>query len=78
MTAVESQEKRILAHLKAGHILTARQASNLFLCDRLAARIHSLRRRHRIDSAMVKVPSGKRIAVYSAWSTKRKASGVVS
>jgi Helix-turn-helix domain len=62
---VESQERRILAYLKRGHVLTPMSAYNLFNCLRLSARIHSLRKRHRIESAICKTPSGKRVSVYS-------------
>jgi hypothetical protein len=79
MQSPESQEKKILAHLKRGHVLTPLSALNLFDCMRLSARVYGLRRRgHRIDSAIVKTAKGKRVAVYSAWSRKRKAPGVVS
>jgi hypothetical protein len=75
MQSPSSQERKILAYLKAGHVLTPLSALNLFGCLRLSARIHSLRRRHRIDSAIVKVPSGKRIACYSVF--KRKVSATL-
>jgi Helix-turn-helix domain len=61
---MDSQERRILAHLKVGHSLTSLIALRLFDCSRLAARIHHLRRKHRIKSEIMRVPSGKRIAVY--------------
>ena len=40
---MESQNKRILKHLKSGKSLTAIQALNLFGCWRCAARISDLR-----------------------------------
>jgi hypothetical protein len=45
--------------------LTHLKAQNLFGCSRLAARVRELRAMgHRIDSRMVELPSGKRVAEY--------------
>jgi hypothetical protein len=43
MNVTDSQKSEILAHLKAGESLTARECSRLFDCDRLAARIKEIR-----------------------------------
>jgi helix-turn-helix protein len=56
----------ILRHLKTGKVLTTASTARLFKCYRLAARVYDLRRRgHRINSAMIKLKSGRRCAVYS-------------
>jgi hypothetical protein len=61
-----SQCSQILAHLEAGGVLTTMSAFRLFDCLRLSERIRELRAHgHRIDSTMVRVPSGARVAVYS-------------
>ena len=61
----ESQATAILAHLKAGHTLTPREALNLFQCNRLAARIRELREAgYDIRTDMIVLPSGKRVAQY--------------
>lgn len=49
----QSQERRVLAYLKRGLRLTHRKASRLFNCDRLGARIWSLRKRYPIESKLV-------------------------
>jgi Helix-turn-helix domain/Rap1a immunity proteins len=60
-----SQEKQLLAHLKRGKSISALNALNLYGCLRLAARVHRLREAgHKIKSEAVKLPSGKRIAMY--------------
>lgn len=61
----KSQEQAILQYLQAGRVLTQLEALNLFRCMRLGARVHSLRKQgHKIQSEMVKVPSGKHVAQY--------------
>ena len=62
----QSQCLRVLAHLREGKTLTARQASRYMEIDRLSARIKNLRDRGwPIKTEIVRVPSGKRIGVYS-------------
>jgi hypothetical protein len=43
MQHTESQNRAILAHLRAGKTITPEQAIQLFGCFRLSARIHNLR-----------------------------------
>jgi hypothetical protein len=60
-----TQNGRILAHLQAGHGLTALDALNLFGCNRLAARVADLKAAgYVIRSDMVTLPNGKRVARY--------------
>lgn len=60
-----TQAGRILAHLRAGHRLTALEALERFQCFRLAARVHELRREGwQIAERTVETPSGKRVAEY--------------
>jgi hypothetical protein len=62
----DSQEAKILAHLKRGKVLTPMSAYHLFDCLRLSARVYNLRRRgYRIQSAICRTPSGKRVSVFS-------------
>lgn len=63
MNHTQSQEKRILAYLKAGHTLTPLQALRKFGSFRLGARIHKLRKRYLIKSRLVEV-NGRRVARY--------------
>jgi hypothetical protein len=61
-----TQAGRILAHLRAGHRLTALEALEKFQCFRLAARVHELRREGwQVQERMVETKSGKRVAEYS-------------
>jgi predicted nucleic acid-binding Zn-ribbon protein len=61
----ESQNKRILKHLKAGHTITALEALELFQCFRLSARISDLRSYgFRINTTMIRTNTGKRVAEY--------------
>jgi hypothetical protein len=61
-----SQRGSILIYLKAGNAITDIEALRLFQCRRLAARILELKRMgHQIQSRMVEVMSGKRVAEYS-------------
>lgn len=60
-----TQRQSILAHLEAGHTLTAIKALERFRCFRLAARIEELRRAgHEIISEMVATPGGAKVAEY--------------
>jgi hypothetical protein len=59
------QAEKILAYLKAGNRITPLESLELFGCFRLGARIYDLKQAgYRIESEMVKVPSGKRVASY--------------
>lgn len=61
-----TQAARILAHLRAGHRLTALEALERFQCFRLAARVHELRREGwQVQERTVETRSGKRVAEYS-------------
>jgi Helix-turn-helix domain len=63
-----TQCETVLKHLKQrpGRIITTYQAYDLYKITRLADRCRDLRAKgHRIHSAMCKLPSGKRVAVYS-------------
>jgi hypothetical protein len=61
-----SQCSALLAYLKSGKVVTTRLAVERWECYRLSERVRELKARgHRIDSAIVRIPSGKRIAVYS-------------
>jgi hypothetical protein len=65
---MKTQCDQVLSHLKQrpGRIITTYQAYDLYKITRLPDRIRDLRLKgHRIDSAMCKLPSGKRVAVYS-------------
>lgn len=60
-----SQEEAILRHLKSGQAITPLDALNLYRCFRLGARIYGLKKLgHKIESQMIKVASGKRVASY--------------
>jgi helix-turn-helix protein len=59
------QAAKILAYLKAGNRITPLESLELFGCFRLGARIYDLKRAgHKIESEMIKVQSGKRVASY--------------
>ena len=61
-----SQTHRILGALKQGQRLTPMDALRRFGCFRLGARIHDLRcEGHHIETSMVDVGDGKRVARYS-------------
>lgn len=50
-----TQTTQILDHLKAHRTITPREASTLYYCMRLSARIHDLRRMgHKIRTVMIK------------------------
>lgn len=60
----DSQEKKILSHLKSGKSLTPLEALEKFGCFRLSARIMDLRRKdYHIDTVMV-TKGEKRFAKY--------------
>jgi len=59
------QASMILSYLKAGHSITPLEALNRFACLRLGGRIYDLKKQgHKIESKMIKTPSGKRVAEY--------------
>lgn len=59
-----SQQRDILAHLKDGRSLTSLGAFRQFGCNRLAARIHELKKTHDIQSEWVKTRNGKKVKSY--------------
>jgi hypothetical protein len=60
-----TQNQAIPAHLEAGHNLTALEALHKFKTMRLAARVAELRARGaRIESELVSVGVGKKVALY--------------
>lgn len=62
---MQTQTAQILAHLKRGRTLTAREALDEYQCFRLAARICDLKGAgHDISKRMVETPSGKHVAEY--------------
>jgi len=65
MEHTESQNKQILAHLKAGGTLTAYEALKVFGCMRLASRINDLKRANHIIGKEMITENGKRFAEYS-------------
>lgn len=65
MHSKPSQRGSILIYLQAGNAITDIEALRLFQCRRLAARILELKLMgHHIQSRMVEVMSGKRVAEY--------------
>ena len=61
-----SQNADILAHLRHGWNLTPMEALRRYQTFRLAARIGELRQMgHDIDTHKLKLPNGKRVAIYS-------------
>jgi hypothetical protein len=65
MHSKPSQRGSILIYLQAGNAITDIEALRLFQCRRLAARILELKRiGHHIQSRMVTLMSGKRVAEY--------------
>ena len=65
MHSKPTQRGSILIYLQAGNAITDIEALRLFQCRRLAARILELKRMgHQIQSRMVEVMSGKRVAEY--------------
>jgi len=62
---MESQNKRIKAHLDKGFTITAWEALDFFDCFRLASRISDLKKSgYPVDKTMIELPNGKRIAQY--------------
>ena len=62
-----SHKQQIISYLKQGNTITQRQASDYFGCDRLSPRIGELIHKdgYDIESKMIQVKKGTRIAVYS-------------
>ncbi|MDD0824633.1 helix-turn-helix domain-containing protein [Mannheimia sp. AT1] len=61
----QSQNARILAHLKNGGRVTSLTSLKDFNCLRLSARIKDLRDRgHNIQSEPITLPDGKRVSQY--------------
>lgn len=65
-----SQEQQILKYLRSGHSLTPLEALDKFGAMRAGARVYTLREQGwPIKTAMIRVPSGKRVACY--WMGRR-------
>jgi hypothetical protein len=65
MHSKPSQRGSILIYLQAGNAITDIEALRLFQCRRLAARILELKRMgHEIQSRIITLMSGKRVAEY--------------
>jgi hypothetical protein len=63
--STESQDTQILSFLLTGCPLTSGLARELFGCDRLAARIHSINKKGwNFEGEMITLENGKRIAEY--------------
>ncbi len=63
--STDAQVRLILAHLRKGLTLTAKEARALFRCDRLAARIKDLRYSGHDIYTTMESGGGKRWARYS-------------
>ena len=64
--ARDDQASRILRYLQDGGKLTPMDALQMFGCFRLGGRIYDLKKAgYKIESEMVKLPNGKRVARYS-------------
>lgn len=62
----KAQSAQILKALKNGEKLTHLDAERRFNCLRLGARIYDLKQKgYPIETEMITVPSGKRVAQYS-------------
>ena len=65
MTEAKTQANAILAHMKAGHTITALEALNRFNCFRLAARIYDLKEAgHPVQKRTIELENEKRISEY--------------
>jgi hypothetical protein len=65
MNERQSQEERILAHLKSGKSITPLDALNLYGCFRLGGRIFDIKKRgYTIETNMVKTTGGATVASY--------------
>lgn len=64
MSKKESQNKKIIAYLEDGNVITPIEALTLFGCMRLAARISDLKRRGYIISKTMKTNGDSRYAEY--------------
>jgi hypothetical protein len=62
----ESQCKKIIKYLREGNTLTPMEALRNFDCFRLGARIYELKDRGNIiETEIIKLSNGKRVARYS-------------
>ena len=60
-----SQKSKVLSWLKTGETITAREASDLFGCDRLSPRIGELiEDGYEIDAPLIRVGEGKYVSEY--------------
>jgi len=65
MSIQETQNSRVLDHLKCGNTITPLDALELFGCFRLGARIFELRQEgHQIEKTMVTNDEGNKYAEY--------------
>ena len=72
LSTTESQCSRILAYLQTGKSLTGMEALRKFDCFRLGARIYDLKDRgHAIESELIRLPNGKRVARYTLKTTNQ-------
>ena len=63
---MKTQKEQIIKHLMKGKSLTPLKALDKFDCFRLSGRIYELREDgHSINTEMINLKSGKRIARYS-------------
>jgi len=61
----ETQRQLILKYLKSGNAITPFEALNLFGCQRLASRIHELKKIGcEIENIWLNIPGGKKVARY--------------
>lgn len=74
MSKKESQNKKIIAYLEDGNVITPIEALTLFGCMRLAARISDLKRRGYIISKTMKTNGDSRYAEYKLEEPPRLAS----
>lgn len=66
LPTTESQCTKILAYLQTGKSITGMEALKKFDCFRLGARIYDLKDRgYAIESELIQLPNGKRVARYT-------------
>ena len=62
---MKTQAQIILKYMESGKVMTLPIARRIANCERLAARINDLRNAgHNIETKMVKLRTGKRVAEY--------------
>lgn len=72
-TTGSSQSAQILQHLLGGKTITELEGLKLYGCMSVAQRIYDLRRRgHNIQSTVLELPNGKRIAEYRLETTPKQ------